>query len=82
MRGHIDGAANTGFEHLGSKIIHILGKPKIGNLKNSFIDENVGRFEISMDDFLFNKFIKATKELLHDLESFLFFETFSFDEFL
>lgn len=58
LRSHINGATHARFEHLRSKIVHILSESEIANFVNSFVYEDVGRFKISVNNALSHKLSK------------------------
>jgi len=49
---HVDWAAHTGFEHLRAKVVHIFGESEISDLVDAIVDEDVGWFQVSVDDLL------------------------------
>lgn len=52
---HVDWTANTGFEHLRSKVVDILGETEVSDLINVIVNENIGRLQVSMDNLFLNE---------------------------
>ena len=81
MRSHVDGTSNARFEHLRAKIINVFCKTEISYFIDALVDEDIGRFKISMDYFLSDEFCESAEYLPHNFEYLLFFEFFTFHEF-
>ena len=82
MRSHVDWTAHTRLQHLRTKVIHVLGKPKVTYLVDSLVDEDVGWLKVTMHYLLADEFGESPEDLLHDFENFVFLELFAFHEFL
>lgn len=46
------------------------------------MDEDIGRFEISVYNFFFDEFLEAAEDLANDVVDFVFFELFAFHHLL
>ena len=62
MWGHVDGSAYKGPGHLTS-LPKELSEPKIAYFERLFIDENVGWFEVSMNNPESDHLLKAFDDL-------------------
>lgn len=82
LRCHVNWTADTGFQHLGAKVIHVLGKTKIRNFIHAVIDQNICWLEISMDYLRLDELGEATQDLSDDIECLVLFEPSSLDDFL
>lgn len=82
LRSHIDRATHTRLKHLRPKVVNVLCEAKVTDLVNTFIDQYVGWFKVSMDNLLADELGEATKYLTHDFKYFIFFELLAFHEFL
>ena len=82
LRCHVDRTANTWFEHLGTKVINILGKTKVTNLINSFIYQDICWFQISMHNLLSNKLCKTSQYLSHDVKNLFLLKFLAFHKLL
>ena len=82
MGGHVDGTANAGFEHLGAKVVDVLGEAEVSDFVGALVDEDVGRFEVPVDDFLADEFCEAGEDLAHNIEDLVLLEFFAFHELL
>lgn len=55
-----------------AKVLKVFGKPEISNSGPSVFDEDIGSFNISMDNFVFLQVMKTLKNILDDREYFDF----------
>lgn len=76
FRGHVEGGAKHSFSEL--LIVEQLGKPKVCNLDFPVVDENIGKFEISMHDFVFHESFKSIEHLDEELNGFVLAQSFLF----
>jgi hypothetical protein len=53
LGSHVKGRTGTGSEHLGGGFFHVFGESEIADFDNSFVNENVGWFKVSMGDIIF-----------------------------
>ncbi len=72
LRRHVVRCTNMRFKHVVPISLKELCHTKISQLVKAFIVENVGRFDISMDNIEPKHFLASLDDLKHDLKSFLF----------
>lgn len=79
---HIYRTSDARFKHLRAKVVNVLCKSKISYFVDAFVDKDVCRLQVTMNDFFPDQFGESTEYLFHDLENFIFFELFSFHHLL
>jgi hypothetical protein len=80
LRDHVYRTAHKGFEHLRAVVVHIFGEAEVTDFVHSVIDEDVGRFQITMYDFLLDEFLESAEQLCYNFESFFLLESLPFDQ--
>ena len=74
MRSHVDGTSDARLEHLRPEVVHVLGKAEVSYLVDSFVDEDVGWLQVSVDYFLPDELSEPVEDLLDDVDHLFFFE--------
>lgn len=67
---------------MGAEVIDVLCKAEVADFVDSFVDEDVGGFEISVDYFFLDEFVEAAEDLADDVEDLILFELLAFHHFL
>lgn len=80
LGSHVDRAAYTGFQHLCTEIIYVLGETKIRNFIDSVVYKNICWFQIPMYNFLLHQFGEATQNLANYVKCLVLLEPSSFDD--
>ena len=75
MRGHINGCPYAGFGH-PPLFPEEPGKPEVAYFKNSFVDQNVGRLQVTMNNPSFDDFLEAGGDLFDDFDGLVFIQFF------
>lgn len=74
FRGHVEGRAEHGFGP--AFFVEDFGESEIGNFDNTVVSENIGEFQVSVDDFVFVKMVEAMNQFAHDTDSLILYEIF------
>ncbi len=79
FRTHIHGATDKRLMDLLQfrAFLVVLGKSEVSDFVGFVFDENVGRFEVSVDDRMFVKVFVAVNELFHDDKGLVFGQFFT-----
>lgn len=81
---HVHGTTDKGLVDLFEfrTLLIILGETEVSNLVNFILNQNVGRFEVSMNHWVFVQVFVAIDELFHDYEGFIFGHFFPFLQYV
>lgn len=69
LRWHVKWGTNNRFQHSAFSILQIFSKPKVTNFTTSFAHENIGRFQIPMNDFMIIKILESTHDISQQSQS-------------
>lgn len=81
LRRHVYWTAHAALEHLGSEIVNILRESEICDFVDAVLDENVGRLQVSVDNFFLHELCEAREDLPDHVEGFIFAEAPTLDKF-
>ena len=74
FRGHVEGRAEHGFGP--ALLVEDFGESEISYLDNTVVSENIGEFQVSVDDFVFVKMVEPMNQFAHYTDGLIFHKIF------